>query len=64
MKRLSYIFLSEAIMAIKTKGRCMKKMLLVLWAGLFLMTVTGCETVKGVGKDLETAGQKIEDAVK
>ena len=26
--------------------------------------ISGCETVKGIGKDLENAGQKIEDAVK
>ena len=25
---------------------------------------TGCNTVKGVGKDLQRAGQKIEDAAK
>ena len=41
----------------------MKQLILLLCiAGSFLMV--GCNTVKGVGQDLQKAGQKIEDAVK
>ena len=36
-------------------------MLLVL---AFALAGTGCNTVKGMGKDLQRAGQKIEDAAK
>lgn len=31
-------------------------------AGTFL--VTGCNTVKGIGQDLQKAGEKIEDVAK
>ena len=31
---------------------------------LALTTLTGCNTVKGLGKDLQKAGEKIEDAAK
>ena len=31
---------------------------------LLLIAVTGCNTVKGVGQDLQKAGEKIEDAAK
>ncbi len=29
-----------------------------------LVFLTGCNTVKGVGQDLQKAGEKIEDAAK
>jgi predicted small secreted protein len=29
-----------------------------------LLALTGCNTVKGVGQDLQKAGEKIEDAAK
>lgn len=35
---------------------------LILVAGLFALT--GCNTVKGVGQDLQKAGSAIEGAVK
>jgi len=31
---------------------------------LFAITVAGCNTVKGVGQDVQKAGEKIEDAAK
>jgi predicted small secreted protein len=30
----------------------------------FCFTVTACNTVKGVGQDIQKAGEKIEDAAK
>jgi predicted small secreted protein len=30
----------------------------------FVCAMTGCNTVKGVGQDLQKAGEKIEDAAK
>lgn len=41
----------------------MKK--LVLLAALIIVSVTaftGCETTKGAGRDIERAGEKIQDA--
>jgi predicted small secreted protein len=36
-----------------------------LLLALFLaFALTGCNTVKGVGQDLQKAGEKIEDAAK
>jgi len=38
---------------------------IVFWSVLaFALAGTGCNTVKGVGKDLQQAGQKIEDAAR
>jgi predicted small secreted protein len=31
---------------------------------LLALTCTGCNTVHGVGQDLQKAGEKIQDAVK
>ena len=41
------------------------KRVIVLSLVLGLLTVvTGCETVKGVGKDITNAGEAMEEAVK
>ena len=41
----------------------MKLSFIALIAGLML-ALAGCNTVKGVGQDLQKAGEKIEDAAK
>jgi predicted small secreted protein len=41
----------------------MKKIALVLLM-LSLVGLTACNTLKGVGQDLQKAGEKIEDAAK
>jgi entericidin B len=41
----------------------MKKFALVLLM-LSLVGLTACNTLKGVGQDLQKAGEKIEDAAK
>jgi len=41
----------------------MKKFALVLLM-LSLVGLTACNTVKGVGQDLQKAGEKLEDAAK
>ena len=41
----------------------MKAMILLMTA-VFALALTGCNTVKGVGQDLQKAGEKIEDAAK
>lgn len=38
------------------------RLAMVLAAAFITMTVTACETTEGVGRDLEKAGDKIEDA--
>lgn len=37
---------------------------LVLAASLWTMLASGCNTVNGAGKDIEKAGDKIQDAAK
>jgi predicted small secreted protein len=37
---------------------------LVLLSALCAVLATGCNTTKGVGKDIEKAGNKIQDAAK
>ena len=41
----------------------MKLSFIALVAGLMLV-LAGCNTVKGVGQDIQKAGEKIEDAAK
>jgi|APCry1669189070_1035195.scaffolds.fasta_scaffold149403_1 predicted small secreted protein len=40
------------------------KTLSLLLSLSFLLALTGCNTVKGVGQDLQKAGEKIEEAAK
>lgn len=40
------------------------KLLITLVAVSFSLAVFGCNTVKGVGQDLQKAGEKIEDAAR
>ncbi len=42
--------------------RMLKKPLLGLLAILVVLSVTGCNTVRGVGKDLKKGGEAIERA--
>jgi predicted small secreted protein len=37
------------------------KKLLVMWAAVFAVLLTGCNTMEGFGKDMEAAGDAIED---
>lgn len=38
----------------------MKKVITILFAVVIIFVASGCETVKGVGKDVEKAGQAIK----
>lgn len=41
----------------------MKRLLALVFAGIFGLTMlTGCETMEGMGRDVENAGEEIEDA--
>ena len=40
------------------------KTLITLIAIPFLLALAGCNTVKGVGQDIQKAGEKIEGAAK
>ncbi len=40
------------------------KTLLSLIVASFLLVLTGCNTVKGMGQDIQKAGEKIEGAAK
>jgi predicted small secreted protein len=39
----------------------MKKILIVLLAGLLIFSLTACETMHGLGKDVETAGEWVQE---
>ena len=36
----------------------------LVWLGILLLSLSACNTVKGLGQDLQKAGEKIEDAAK
>lgn len=38
------------------------KVVLVLGAAFITMSVTACNTTEGAGRDMERAGEKIQDA--
>lgn len=40
----------------------MKRILALLMLAAFTVSIVGCNTVKGVGRDVEKVGEKIEDA--
>ena len=40
------------------------KTLLIFALVPFVLALSGCNTVKGVGQDLQKAGEKIEDVAK
>lgn len=42
----------------------MKKVICATFLALFALAVSGCNTIKGVGQDVQKAGEKIEDAAK
>jgi len=39
-----------------------KKTLALILTAAFLVAITGCNTVHGVGEDLEAAGEGLQDA--
>lgn len=41
----------------------MRKILLSIGLAATVLTVTACNTVKGVGRDVESVGQAGEDAI-
>ena len=41
----------------------MKKIFLLLVGVFMLTTLLGCETVKGIGKDIQNTGQNIGDVL-
>lgn len=45
--------------SIETKGRALPAVALAIVAALVL---AGCNTVKGAGKDIESAGEAMQDA--
>ena len=39
----------------------MKKILIVLVMGIMVFTLSACETMKGLGKDVEDAGEWVQE---
>ncbi len=42
----------------------MKRILSLVLLAAFTFSIVGCNTVKGVGRDVEKVGEKIEDAAR
>lgn len=42
----------------------MKKIMVSLMAAMFVLGLAGCNTLAGVGEDIQSAGEKIEDAAR
>lgn len=40
----------------------MKKYLIAVTTAIGLLTLTACNTMEGVGKDVERVGEKVQDA--
>ena len=40
-----------------------KKLVIAVTLGLFALTATACNTVKGAGQDIESVGQAGDDAI-
>ena len=55
---------SRTVEALVEGGGYVVNVLSVLLVLAFALAGAGCNTVKGMGKDLQRAGQKIEDAAK
>jgi predicted small secreted protein len=43
--------------------KSMRKLILVLVLGALCVSALGCNTVQGVGRDIEVAGEALQDAV-
>lgn len=39
----------------------MKKILLILAIAIFTFSLSGCETMKGLGRDMEDAGEWVQE---
>jgi entericidin B len=39
-----------------------KKTLMLMLTAVFLLAITGCNTIHGMGQDMEAAGEGIQDA--
>ena len=42
----------------------MKRIISSIFLAAFALAVVGCNTVRGVGQDVQKVGEKIEDAAK
>ncbi len=40
----------------------MKKWMVLLMLGAFMVSLTGCNTLRGAGEDIEAGGEAIQDA--
>jgi len=41
----------------------MKKLVLMMMCICFVSVLTGCETIKGLGQDIENTGNNVWDAI-
>ena len=53
----------ESLTIFYWKGGVMRKLLVVVMSCAVLTYLTGCETTKGAGKDIENTGKNIQETV-
>jgi predicted small secreted protein len=53
-----------SIVPILNKELIMKKLFAILSLGLFVIGLSGCNTIKGVGQDVEKGGEKVQEVAK
>jgi len=57
--------IARMLRASRRRSETMKRLMTVLALGLFSVAfLGGCNTVAGAGKDVQKAGEKVEDAAK
>jgi len=52
----------EKLSANNHRRAAMKRIAMIIAAAFCIATVAGCNTMAGAGKDLERAGEKVQDA--
>ncbi|MCP1636110.1 putative small secreted protein [Kerstersia gyiorum] len=53
--------ISSSILILIFHGGCMNKKALILAIAMLATTLAGCNTVDGIGKDIERGGEKIQE---
>lgn len=62
---MGILWMSENLSKTATLKYPMKKIIMLVVASLTVsLTLSGCNTVKGVGQDLQKAGERIEDVAR
>lgn len=53
---------AESVLLTNLKGRIMKKIISIMGVLMFAVGLSACNTMQGVGKDVERGGEKMQNA--